>query len=675
MIWIFSLSLFLLLSGFVCFNGMFHWNGLDELYASRSVLTRGIIMLFLILCMGFLWISCKKVVQILSSKTIFYTSLLGFVFLFSFQIIFLLHEPSLLRYDALKVFDEALSMLKDGSLSNQVFDGYFSRYTNNYAITIFAYLILKLSQTLGLLSTNYQNALFLLQLVNTLFVDLSFFIGFWMIRSFFKPEYSLLYVLFLITCPLSYVWLPFFYTNSISMPFLMTTLYLFLELLVHQNQNPILLLALGLLIPIGFYLRATQVIVCIAAFVFFMLSKRRFLKPRSVLFLLALGMFLSFMGFHKLSDTYTTYDKDAAFPTTHWIAMGLNETSGGTFDTLDEAYTRSFPTAQEKKQADLLLIKERLHSLGGYGVLKLYLHKLDLTFSEGTGGYPTELSISDSYDNWYQNVYGNNRYFLQYYCQLTYLLALLFCMIGSLCLLFDKTKYGSVSFCIYLTLLGAFLFQMLWEAGNIYSTGYTCFLYVGFAMGLSLLPERFSIEIKNKAHSTCLALFLLTILSLCFVFYDYKQYQPDRKVWLSVNQYLFLADTYEACTEDMTLVQTFTADRPIDEIYIQAENKMGDQNDSIYQFQLCDESGSPLSQTNLSARDVVSYGLTKLPLSYESDSSHSYQLKIKKLSGTDCLSFLYYDTGNYDAYKLGELSGLKNGQKPDLCFIVLQILQ
>lgn len=687
-IWKLSLVLFIVLSSFVLFQGIFFWHGLDEYYTATPVFKRGILMIAGLFCLGLFWLFIIRLTRRLSDRTVRIVSCIGFALLVVFQLIFLVHEPCQLRYDALKVFDEALSMLKDGTISNQVFDGYFARYTNNYAITLFSYFILKISSILGILTTDLRNALFILQVVNVLFVDLAFWFGYLLISSFAGRKSALVYLLFILVCPLSYVWLPFFYTNSISMVFMMGSIYLFMEIFLHGNRNPIILLSAGLMLPIGFYIRATQVIICIALLVFFVITvKEKPSKPLLVASLFILGFILAVGGYKLLENKYAAYDKDAAFPTVHWIAMGLNDMSGGTFDTLDETYTLGFATAEEKKDADIKLIKERIETLGCSGIIKLYFDKLKLTFADGTGYYPTELSISNSYDVWYQNVYGNNRFVLQYYCQLTYLFALVISVAGAAMLLLKKEHENAPAFCIYLSMLGSFLFQMIWEAGNIYSIGYVCLFYAGLGFGVSFQMNKNTIcvkgtdenPIKNKRQEIERLLSLgFTAVCLCAAFassinYIYTHSEQERRVWLSVNQYLFLSDSYEPCADDMVLTQTFTADMPFDEIYLQAENVKGDANDSVYRIRLLDENNNLISTTDLNGSRVISYGLTKLDMHSDADRGR-YRLSIQKISGNDTLSFLYYDTGNYDAYSDGELTGLKNAMKPDLCFIVLKVL-
>ena len=741
-IWKASLLLFVLLGIFVAGNGIFFWDGLDACYENKPVLLRGSQMILALITLGCIWLVLCRLIRRISVRSVRILSITLLVLIPVLQLFFVLHEPCLLRYDALKVYDEALSMLSDGSISGQVFGGYFARYTNNYGITIFAYLILKIASALHILAADYHNGLLILQIVNLVFTDLAFFLGWLMIRhstGFFEPaglkdleisapnkpplnrtesekqaagdRAGLLYLLFVTCCPLSYVWLPFFYTNSISMVFAMSTIYFLYLIFVIGKRNPFLLFGCGFLIVFGFFIRATQVIVCIAMVLYLMLvciknnvtghnddetdpEKKDAAKRKSMrkgkrqqicmsCVVILLGMCIAAGGCRLLTNKYTTRDTDAQFPAIHWIAMGLNTASGGTFDTLDEIYTMQYATAAEKKEADMLLLKERLQDLGISGVCRLYFDKLRLTFSDGTGAYPTELGISDSYDGWYQIVYGNNRFCLQYYCQLTYLLALCFCIYGAWMILRKRELFGSPAFCIYITLLGAFLFHMIWEAGTIYSIGFTFLLYAGAGFCIacymvlhkpSIVADTMQPKIVRTMQFPVIActVCLLSICSLSWLTYDYSHFEEERRVALSVNQYLFLSDDYEPCESGMKLVQTFQADRDFNEIYLQTGN-VGQENDSRYRISLCDRSGTVIDSCELDASSVAPYSLTLLSL-HSKPENNSYSLVIEKIAGTDNLTFLYCDTGNYDAYKKGSLQGLKNSQKADLCFVVLQVL-
>lgn len=693
-IWRLSLALFIALAAFAVISGIFFWGGLDPNYAGKAAFLRGVQMLLCLAACGWLWLCLRLWTRRLSEKTLSLLSTACFVLLFILQMNFLRHEPCQLRYDALKVFDEALSMLSDSSISNTVFDGYFARYTNNHAITVFAYLILKAAETLRILTPDHQNALLILQVVNVIFIDLAFLFGALLVRSFEGIRPTFLYLLFILFCPLSYTWLPFFYTNSISMVFCMGSIYLLYEIFIHGSRNPVLLLGCGFLTAAGFFIRATQIIICIAMAVYVLITDskktRKLILPIGVILL---GACLTLGGWKLLQRRYTVSDEDARFPAIHWVAMGLNTRSGGAFDALDEAYTMRYATAAEKKAADMQLLKERLHTLGFVGVLRLYFDKLRLTFSDGTGAYPTELSISERYDGWYQNVYGNERFYLQYYCQLTYLLALCFCIYAAFILLQNKAHHASPAFCIYLSLLGAFLFHMIWEAGSIYSIGFICLVYAGFGCGMAifvnstqrkdikkaagrkptahiLTPETAAPDETFKKALGSVVLFLICVF---WIRYDYSHYTEERRVALCVNQYLFLSDSYEPCGEDMKLVQTFETDSPFDEIYLQAVNDADEANDSIYRVSLLDSNGDVIDSCDLISAQISSYTLTALPVCSQPGNT-DYALSIEKVKGADCLTFLYYDTGNCDVYKKGCLTGLKNAKNADLCFIVLKVL-
>lgn len=752
-IWKASLLLFITLSGYVVFCGIFFWDGLDACYEKKDTILRGAQMSLALFSLGCIWLFLRRILQRCSKKTLDILSVVFLVLIPMLQLFYLLHEPCLLRYDALKVYDEALSMLSDGTISNQVFGGYFARYTNNYGITIFAYLILKAASAFHILAADHHNGLLILQLVNLIFTDLAFFLGWLMIRRSCKASGAgLLYLLFILLCPLTYVWLPFFYTNSISMVFAIGTIYTFYEIFVKKSRNPLLSVGSGFLIVIGFSIRATQVIVCIAVLLYLLLASgakspkkhaarqakhfvMRQTPPATIrrgndtpsgrlqgkrrqaylsCALILLGMCIALGGCKLLAGKYTTKDTDAQFPAIHWIAMGLNPISGGTFDTMDEVYTMQYATAAEKKEADILLLKERLHSQSVSGVFRLYFNKLKLTFSDGTGAYPTELSISDRYDDWYQNVYGNNRFYLQYYCQITYLLALCFCIYGAWSILQKKECFGSPAYCIYIALLGAFLFHMIWEAGTIYSIGFTFLVYTGFGFAMAFrmpaatqdvcsittifsrqtqcTPDTLSSATVQdtsaneqvipaaqvRTHAALRILIpsvtvLACICSLAWITYDYSHFEENRRVALSVNQYLFLSDSYEPCESGMKLTQTFEAERDFDEVYLQTGDNF-DGNDSVYQISLCDQNGEVIDSCTLAAADIAPpYSLTGLSL-HSKPGNSSYSLVIEKLAGKDTLTFLYYDTGNYDAYKKGSLTGLTNSKKADLCFIVLQVL-
>lgn len=707
-IFAFSLWLFFVFTVYLIFMGSFFWEGGNSAYLSSNVFLRGCELLggvFLLFC--FFSFAVKALNPLDDRKIILLTAVCGTISIFM-QILFVLAARAGIRYDALKVFDEAIALFSQKGIQAGDLNGYFARYSNNYTITIMTHWFIKIFRAAGIIHQDFSNAVIVMQLVNVFFVDAAFAGAWAFIRKYGGIRQAAVFVLYMALNPLSYVWLPFYYTNTCAMAFAIWGAYLLFTAFCDEEGKKLYedekgraylrknkwkraarCAMAGILFSIGPEIRATVFIALIAAFITLYCtcapdliknredeterkSIRRKERVKGILFccvLLFLSMGLTRGIYEKVEKHYLAFDeKDTEFPITHWIAMGLSDT--GTFSPADEEYTMSFATKEEKRDATISLMKERASELGVWGVAKLYLQKLALTFGDGAGGYHSELNLSREYGTLWQIVYGVHRDPLLAVTQIFYLFSLT-AGLGMAVMLWKRQLRGEMFF-LLLFLLGSYLFQMLWEAGTIYSIGT---MYVNGCMaavfvgrrGKTVLDEamerkgrRGKLFVKGTA-ALCTALIGLMIGSFCVT--DYVE------VSMSVDQFLFQADNYIALSEGMEISQTFVTEKDFSTIALQVHNPEGKFNDSIYSVYLYDGCGNLIKEQILRGSEAGDYAFYSFAFENR-EGITDYEIRIKKLWGTDDLVFLYYDTGHYDVYPQGQLTGLTKGDMADLIFRV-----
>lgn len=659
----------------------------------RSLILRASILVFLLLSFVILfygmgkakWIGSFSILFLVSALFAFYlylekgsvernkkATIITFALLVFWQLFILFGAKPVLRHDALKVFDEALSMLKLGGITPSHFDDYFLRYTNNQGMLFLTYGVLKLAKITGLLALDPSGGMRLVQVLNLLAIDYSLILGMLFLRRLYGTNYEKAYLLFVLFCPLHYVWVAFYYTNTIAMPFYMGFLYL-LSKSLRENKWPALRMAVvGILAVVGFYLRATNAIMVIAFFVYLLFKrKHKELGGRIGMSLLicVIAMALTVFGYQQLLKKYVHYDTtDTAFPAIHWVMMGLS--GEGDFNQRDEMYTRSFETKQEKKDADKTLLQERVEELGAGGVFAQGMKKLKLTFGDGTGNYAAELSMSDTYGVVDQIVYGRLRGALETYCQLFYLMLILCSMLAGV-RLFLSSKMSEV-YMFLISLTGGYLFHMLWEAGSIYSIGFMPLLYVGAAVGFVSAADWFlknafvSKQKKETLKTVYFPILLLVFASLlAFASTLMKSREQNGGNDYSMNQFMLVFGQYQPCDIGSPLTQTFTTQKEFDTIEVMVHNTLFEANDGIYEVVLLTEAGSVISSWDLKARDCQDLTYQTFGLS-EPLSQGSYQLRLQKKDGLGNLEFPYYGTGNYDLYKGGSLEGVEEDLFADL---------
>lgn len=677
----FSLGLFSLFTIFLIFTGSFYWDGGSTAYLNTNTVLRGLELLSGTALLFFLFGLAAKRLDGIKKEKFRIVAIAVWILMVVFQFLFVAAARAGIRYDALKVLDEALALFSQKGMQATDLEGYFARYSNNYAMTIITHWFVKIFRMAGIIRPDFSNAVPVLQFVNVIFTDAAFAGAYVLLKRFAGDKAGTVFIIYMALNPLSYVWMPFYYTNTCSMAFAVWGAYLLLSVFVkgvdRKNnflRNVCKCALAGVLFAAGFEIRATVGIALIAAVITMVCFgktevgslKQRFLKMSAYLVILFLSMGITAGIYAKIEDHYLAFDeKDSEFPMTHWIAMGLSDT--GTFSPTDEAYTMGFADREEKKEATVSLLKERAAALGPAGVAKLYFKKLSMTFGDGAGGYHSELNRSRDYGILWQIVYGVHRDPLLSVTQIFYLLSLV-SGAGTAVLLWKKKLHGALFF-LPLLLLGSYLFQMIWEAGTIYSIGTMYLNGCVTAVFISKIrpapvPCREGKGVKVLSYGLpgfCIAMSALLVRS--FLVTEYVE------VSMSVDQFLFQANEYPALSDGMEIVQTFVTDKEFSTIALQVHNPEGEFNDSVYSVCLCDGDGNLIKEELLEGALIKDF--TFYPLNFTNKAGvSSYEIRIRKLSGNNDLVFLYYDTGHYDAYPEGKMTGLTKGDMADLIFEV-----
>lgn len=728
--------IFAVFSMYLLVMGAFLWsNGGCTAFLQMPVVLRGFSMLAMVILLLMICCIIRKKLLTLSEHRLRTVSVCLFAFIFVMQMLFVMIARAGIRYDSLKVVDEAIALFSQPGIQAGDLDGYFARYANNYAITILTHWFIKIFRAVGLIRQDFSNAVIVLQFLNVLFVDAAFAGAYAFLKKYFNRAGAVLFLCYMALNPLSYVWLPFYYTNTVSMAFAIWGIYLVyavFEPAIKKQYAVVGALASGIIFYLGYKIRATVMIALIAAviglFYRFYKSKKVGLK-RILLFIVCFcfSFGLAKTAYGAVEEHYLTFDKtDTEFPMTHWIAMGLDELGEGSYNANDEERTMSYPTAQEKKAATVSLIRERVEELGIGGVAGLYMKKLSNTFADGAGGYHSELNISRDYGLIWQMVYGVHRDPVLVWTQVFYLLSVL-CSIY-LAYLLIKKKIPMEAMVLLLLLLGSYLFQMIWEAATIYSIGTMyvngCMVALGlpFLTGCGCVDSRRN-KYKNKCKyrpesedalpdckqdeitgnnlfkdkeqdvAECDAaesgadeskiagsriagcevvkavLAIVGVVGLCIMVAALAKTRYV-EVSMSVDQFLFQAEEYPALSYGQCISQSFETTKDFSTISVQVRNLTGAYNDSVYEVSLYDDDGSCLQTQKLHGCDTTDYGFC--PMKFHNETGITkYEIRIEKTAGKEDLIFLYYDTGHYDVYPKGKMSGpMIEGDMADLLFEV-----
>lgn len=298
----------------------------------------------------------------------------------------------------------------------------------------------------------------------------------------------LVYVIYLLNLPL-WLYSTITYTDTIGLTFILLLVTCYIQ--IQKHNRFLLYIFLGLLSAFVFKLKASLFIISIAIFLdlFFKSNRNNIHLIGSYFFSIIIGVLLinSFFAIYLpiTTEDYNRYE----FPLTHWVMMSLNTTGGYIQEDVD--YTASFNTKEEKNEANLQVIKERVKSRGTCGTIKHILFtKVYRTWTNGSfastdyiSRSPVEETILHQYlvYNSEKNMISKS-YMQIYYCMLLQGIFISF-------LVMYKRKNKSVMPYLNYTFVGLFVFLLIWECNSRYVMSFLPILILLAANGVFTLKD------------------------------------------------------------------------------------------------------------------------------------------------------------------------------------------
>ena len=282
----------------------------------------------------------------------------------------------------------AKSVAQTGSFTN-TYDlypssqGYMARYPNNNGIFLLLtgyyrvlYLIFGKIPLSGAVFLNVAalstSVFFIYQTAKKIFSAAGAFLAF-LLCFFFLPFYT---------------YTPFFYTDTLSMPFVIIPIFLYISALKTKKifKRYLYLFLFAALVFIGYSLKGSVAIILAAAVVFLFLSVpvKRALACMSTVVAVFLVCMMAFNSLVSALNFAPAKELDEQqYPLTHWVMMGLKGNGG--FNQEDSSFTRkSGATYDERKAANIEEIKKRLKDYGPAGLFNHLTEKGTWAWSDGT---------------------------------------------------------------------------------------------------------------------------------------------------------------------------------------------------------------------------------------------------------------------------------------------------
>ena len=413
----------------------------------------------LYLCM--LIITQKKLIDKISKCKILPYIIFALFFILSLIIgINLRLNPS---WDMGSVFNIAKTYAEQGRLE----DAYLVSYPNNILLALIYMSMFKFVSLFGVTDFIVVATIF-----NAIIITLTVILTYYIAKEMFNKEKAMFILLILFfTTPL-YLHVAIYYTDSVSMFFSTLILYMFLLIEKQNNRTKkiILEIIIGILIVLSWKIKMTGAFVAIAIIVYRLITKcdKTIIKKYLVIIPTIIVMLVGFNNVFEKRITETENAEYYKMPWEHWIVLGL--TGNGGFSQEIYEFTNSFPTYEERKQADINKIKEIINNYNCNDFLKHLTLKLKYAWTDGTYFAPEKLRrqpVSKNVLHKFILADGEYNIYYKYLPQIMHI-AMLILIIFS-CVKDIKNKcFSNKKLILVISMLGLMVFLMIWENRSRY---------------------------------------------------------------------------------------------------------------------------------------------------------------------------------------------------------------
>lgn len=325
-----------------------------------------------------------------------------------YKIAYVLYQK--IGWDVSYCFEGAWQLVHDGAIKDSY---YLNVYPNNKGLTFVMYWMIKLFQD----QTEAQ-IYWKLVLMNLLSLDLAMVLLYNVAKNILgKASARISVILCALLIGLSgWIIVPYTDTLTIWIPLLILNLFLCYKKLDTLQSSiekksrmkflflfleGMCIVCMGVLTIWGYHMKPQCVIVTIAIVlctVPVILWRRQWSKMGVVL-LLFFGLAAGELSFSVATEPYFEAQTDTSnsMPMTHFLMMGLNENPTtvcfGGFDYASTSYSSQYGSTEEKKEANLIRIRQELNHYGIKGCLRHIWDKAQMILSDGTFFWQTEGSF------------------------------------------------------------------------------------------------------------------------------------------------------------------------------------------------------------------------------------------------------------------------------------------
>ena len=636
---------FLLIFTIICFSisligAIFFYINRSYDYLNPLVLIVGSIVYLLLL------IKLYKVIIKLDDKKkkIIVGILLGLQFVLLLISTFVI--SSIPQVDLIHILTEINSLNDTGSILNNV---YYSVYPNNRFLLIILYGLQKIIPI--------SNQI-LFSLISTICISVMSLFTYKTVNKVWDLNKGLLSLFICVLSPIFYLYVSYYYTDVLMLPFASILIYLIVKTKDEKNLKSNVLYGslIGIIAIIGYKIRAVAIFILVAYFVYLIFTKKTLIVLKKFAPII-IGAILTITCICTIENKFfTNVNVDKEFPMTHWIMMGVNEKSYGYYSQDDYNLSSSASNVSERTDLNIKEIKNRLSDLGPFGTVKLLVVKLVSVWGKGDYSYQKYLELVNDFNPSYSYLLEDKNIVINYLLQFSKIVVMFMAIIS----LINIYKSGKKSI-IAISLFGAVFFYLVWEVCPRYGLSFLPWLILIGTCSYDTLNTNYE-KFKFYKYFKCIIL-VLTLALFAFSFNKYTgiSYKENIVAKDSVTKVKYISLNKEAViTQTVDLYDNFNK--------IRLKFKVNEIDDATYKLELITKNEvvyeKDFKKNDLKDKKYTDFYLDK---TYESG---SYTVRLSSDSASDLEVYIAYKE-KFDYYPNGILEVNEKEETGDLMFEVV----
>lgn len=413
--------------------------------------------------------------------------------------------------DAAVVYQGAWEIAEHGRVNTQLtgfepyswfFKGsnndYFVRYPNNiFILAVFA-LFYKFISLFGVTSGDIL-ANYLSIILNICFITAGVIFGVLTAKNLFGKKGALAFALMSLLFVPYYINTFRFYTDTVSMPFVTFALWIYSSEDTRFKNTYIKYILIGIALGIGALIKGSILVIPVALMIQLALMGIKNLRYAAVSVIVVIAVSMLWNTYTKNCSWIDRSSSDSLeFPYVHWVMMGFNTVSDGGYSQEDFEYTDSYGTKEEKKKADMSLLRERIAGFGNIGgVMDYSLARAAGTWCDGQYMQYNHIEWGMNRSTVYDFLVKDREHYSIYKIYIQVFAYILFMLCAAGALLRIRSPRADYAMFLRLTVLGAMLFFMLWESKSRYVLNFMPVVMLSAIYGLREI-KAFILQHENR---------------------------------------------------------------------------------------------------------------------------------------------------------------------------------